>query len=239
LSSVDVSMKFDTSVNDIIPRTHNVKSFRFPRPKELQYKAGQFMFVTIKSGDEEMRKHFTISSSPTEKDHIEFTKKLTGSEYSNALETMQIGDGAIIEAPYGKFTFEGEYEKIGMLSGGIGITPLRSICKYCTDMQLDTEIALLYGSLTEGDIVFRDELAEMQKRNRNLKIVITLDHPSEDWTGYKGYINIQMIKKEVPDYMERAFYVCGPPGMIIAMENLLRDLNLPQSQIKREIFSGY
>ena len=239
MSSVDVSMKFDTSVNDIIPRTHNVKSFRFPRPKELQYKAGQFMFVTIKSGDEEMRKHFTISSSPTEKAHIEFTKKLTGSEYSNALETMQIGDGAIIEAPYGKFTFEGEYEKIGMLSGGIGITPLRSICKYCTDMQLDTEIALLYGSLTEGDIVFRDELAEMQKRNRNLKIVITLDHPSEDWTGYKGYINIQMIKKEVPDYMERAFYVCGPPGMIIAMENLLRDLNLPQSQIKREIFSGY
>jgi len=239
LSSVDVSMKFDTSVNDIIPRTHNVKSFRFPRPKDLQYKAGQFMFVTIKSGDEEMRKHFTISSSPTEKDHIEFTKKLTGSEYSNALETMQIGDGAIIEAPYGKFTFEGEYEKIGMLSGGIGITPLRSICKYCTDMQLDTEIALLYGSLTERDIVFRDELAEMQKRNRNLKIVITLDHPSEDWTGYKGYINIQMIKKEVPDYMERAFYVCGPPGMIIAMENLLRDLNLPQSQIKREIFSGY
>jgi len=233
------AMKFETSVSDIIQRTHNVKSFRFPRPKDLQYKAGQFMFVTIKSGDEEMRKHFTISSSPTEKDHIEFTKKLTGSEYSNALEAMQIGDWAMIEAPYGKFTFEGEYEKIGMLSGGIGITPLRSICKYCTDMQLDTEIALLYGSLTEGDIVFRDELAEMQKRNRNLKTVITLDHPSEDWTGYKGYINIQMIKKEVQDYMERAFYVCGPPGMIRAMENLLRDLNLPKAQIKREVFSGY
>ena len=233
------AMKFKTSVNDIIQRTHNVKSFRFPRPKDLQYKAGQFMFTKIKSGDEELRKHFTISSSPTEKDHIEFTKKLTGSEFSNALETMQMGDWAAIDAPYGKFTFEGEYEKIGMLSGGIGITPLRSICKYCTDMQLDTEIALLYGNMTETDIVFRKELREMQKRNRDLKVVFTLDQPSEDWTGYTGYINVQMIKKEVPDYMERIFYICGPPGMIRAMENLLRDLNLPKAQIKREVFSGY
>ena len=232
-------MKFETSVSDIIQRTHNVKSFRSPRPKDLQYKAGQFMFIKIKSGDEEMRKHFTISSSPTEKDHIEFTKKLTGSEFSNALETMQMGDWAMMDAPYGKFTFEGEYEKIGMLSGGIGITPLRSICEYCTDMQLDTEIALLYGNMTERDIVFRKELREMQKRNRNLEVVFTLDQPSEDWTGYTGYINVQMIKKEVPDYMERVFYICGPPGMIRAMENLLRDLNLPKAQVKREIFSGY
>lgn len=232
-------MKFETSVSDIIQRTHNVKSFRFPRPKDMQYKAGQFMFVKIKSGDEEMRKHFTISSSPTEKDHIEFTKKLTGSEFSNTLETMQMGDWAMIDAPYGKFTFEGEYEKIGMLSGGIGITPLRSICKYCTDMQLDTEIALLYGNMTERDIVFRKDLKEMQKRNRNLKVVFTLDQPSEDWTGYTGYVNVQMIKKEVPDYMERVFYICGPPRMIRAMENLLRDLNLPKAQVKREIFSGY
>ena len=232
-------MKFETSVSDIIQRTHNVKSFRFPRPKDLQYKAGQFMFVKIKSGDEEMRKHFTISSSPTEKDHIEFSKKLTGSEFSNALEALEIGDWAMIDAPYGRFTFEGEYEKIGMLSGGIGITPLRSICKYCTDMQLDTEIALLYGNMTERDIVFRKELREMQKRNRNLKVVFTLDQPSEDWTGYTGYITVQMIKKEVPDYMERVFYICGPPGMIRAMENLLRDLNLPKAQIMREIFSGY
>lgn len=197
------------------------------------------MFVQIKSGQEEMRKHFTISSSPTEKDHIEFTKKLTGSEFSIALEALKMGDWAMIDAPYGKFTFEGEYEKIGMLSGGIGITPLRSICKYCTDMQLDTEIALLYGNLTEKDIVFRKELAEMQERNRNLKVVYTLDEPTEGWTGYTGYVDIDMVKKEIPDYMERVFYTCGPPAMIKAMEKLLKNLNLPKEQIKREIFSGY
>jgi ferredoxin-NADP reductase len=237
--SVGVPMKFETTVSDIIPRTHNVKSFRFPRPEDLKYKAGQFMFITIKSGDEEMRKHFTISSSPTEKAHIEFTKKLTGSDFSNALDATKIGDWAVIDAPYGKFTFEGEYPKIGMLSGGIGITPLRSICRYCTDKQLETKITLLYGNLTERDIAFRKELTEMQEGNRNLKVVFTLDQPTEDWSGYKGYIDVQMVKKEIPDYMDGVFYVCGPPGMTRAMENLLRDLNLPKAQIKREIFTGY
>lgn len=232
-------MKFETNMKDIIKRTHNVKSFRFTRPASLEYKAGQFMFVKIKSRDEEIRKHFTISSSPTERYYLEFTKKLTGSRFSNALDALEIGDWAMIDAPYGRFTFEGEYKKIGMLSGGIGITPLRSICKYCTDMRLYTEITLLYGNRTERGMIFREELIEMQERNKNMKVVFTLNDPSEDWTGYKGNIDLDMIRKEIPNYMERMFYTCGPPAMIRMMENLLKELNLPKKQIKKEIFPGY
>jgi len=197
------------------------------------------MFITIKSGEEEMKKHFTISSSPTETDFIEFTKKLTGSKFSIALDALEMGDWARIDAPYGVFTFEGEFEKIGMLSGGIGITPLRSICKYCTDMQLETEIILLYSNHFERDIVFRREIEEMQERNKNLKVVFTVSEPSESWTGYRGRINAQMIEREIPDYMERVFYTCGPPRMVEAMEKLLGDLHVPQKQIKKENFPGY
>lgn len=78
------------------------------------------MFITIKIEGKEKQKHFTISSSPTEKDFIEFTKKLTGYEFSNALNTLKEGDWARIRAPFGNFTFEGEYDKIGMLSGESG-----------------------------------------------------------------------------------------------------------------------
>ena len=220
-------MKFETNVTDIISRTYNVKSFRFPRPPSLNYKAGQFMFITIKSGEEEMKKHFTISSSPTETDFIEFTKKLTGSKFSNALDVLEVGDRVRIDAPYGVFTFEGEFEKIGMLSGGIGITPLRSMCRYCTNMQLETEITLLYGNHFERDIIFRRELEEMQERNKNLKVVFTVSRPSESWSGHRGRINAQMIEKEIPDYMERLFYNCGPPALVEAMERLLKDLGIP------------
>lgn len=195
--------------------------------------------ITINAGSQKLRKHFSFSSSPTERDHIEFTKKLTGHEFSNALDAMKTGDWAEIDAPYGTFTFEGEYKKLVLLSGGIGITPLMSICQYCSDKQLDTNIVLLYGNKTEQDIAFRKELEELQKQDKNLKVVFTLDEPGDGWTGRGGRIDAAMIRSEVPDYMGRVYYTCGPPAMIQVVENILKDLRIPQEQIKKENFAGY
>jgi ferredoxin-NADP reductase len=235
----DVSMRFETRVSDIITRTYNVKSFRFPKPDSFSYKAGQFMFVTIKSGTQQLRKHFSISSSPTETNFIEFTKKITDSPFSLALTALNIGDTVSLDGPYGDFTFRGEYDRVGMLSGGIGITPLRSICKYCTDTQSETKITLLYGNRAEEDIIFRKELEEMQQKNRNLKVVFTLDQASQNWKGHTGIINAKMVKNEIPNYAETTFYTCGPPAMVEAIGNLLRELGVPESRIKREKFPGY
>jgi ferredoxin-NADP reductase len=227
-------------VKEIIPRTHNVTSFRFPRPAELNYKPGQFLFVTIKAQDgKELSKHFSLSSSPTEKTHIEFTKKLSDSDFSAALKALKEGDWARIDAPYGKFTFEGEHEKIGLLGGGIGITPFISICKYCTDKRLDTKVALLYGNRTENDIPFRKQLEAMQKQNKNLKLVFTLNEASSGWKGATGFITADMIKKELPDFKETMFYTCGPPAMVEIMGKLVEQLGLPKTQLKREYFTGY
>ena len=223
----------------IIPRTHNVISFRFPRPDALNYKAGQFLFITLKSMGKELRKHFSFSSSPTEKTHIEFTKKLTDSEFSAALKTLKKGDWARIDAPYGKFTFEGEHEKIGLLGGGIGITPFIGICKFCTDLHLDTKITLLYGNRTEADIAFRKKLEEMEEKNQNLKVVFILTEAESGWKGATGLITTDMIKKEIPKYKETVFYTCGPPAMVQVMEKLIEQLGLPKAQLKREYFTGY
>jgi ferredoxin-NADP reductase len=233
-------MKFETHVKEIIPRTYNVKSFRFPRPETLSYKPGQYLFVIIRAEDgKELSKPFSISSSPTEKTHIEFTKKLSDSEFSTTLKALKKGDWARIDAPYGKFTFEGEHEKIGLLGGGIGITPLKSICRYCTDKRLNTKITLLYGNRSENDIVFRKEFETMQKQNENLKVVFILNEPSSGWKGATGFISAELIKKEIPDYKETVFYTCGPPAMVEAMEKLIEQLGLPKTQLNREYFAGY
>jgi ferredoxin-NADP reductase len=232
-------MKFETTVKEIIPRVPNVTSFRFPRPVELEYKAGQFFFVTIKPTGKELTKHFSFSSSPTEKDHIEFTKKFTDSEYSTALKALKPGDWARIEAPFGSFTFEGELEKIAMLGGGIGITPLKSIIKYCTDKQLKTKITLLYGCRTENDIAFRKEFEQIQAENSNFKVVFTLNEGNPNWKGNIGFITADMVKKEIPDYKETTFFTCGPPPMVEVMEKLVASLGLPKTQLKREYFAGY
>jgi ferredoxin-NADP reductase len=232
-------LEFDTNVKDVLQRNYNVKSFRFPKPSSLNYTPGQFMFVSIKTDEGEKRKHFTISSSPSEKDFIEFTKKLTGHPFSNALDALRVGDWAKIDSPYGDFTFSGEFQKVGMLTGGIGITPLRSMCKYCTDMKLDCKITLLYSNRTEKDIVFRGELEIMQKQNTNLKVIFIVDEPSGSWSGHTGRINAEIVRKEMPDYLERHFYTCGPPAMVGAMDDLLTSLRVSEEQIHKENFPGY
>jgi ferredoxin-NADP reductase len=232
-------MKFETKITEIIPRTTDVTSYRFPRPPELTYKPGQYFIITIKQDNKELTHHFSFSSSPTEKEHFEFTKKLTDHEYSLALKSAKIDDWARIDAPYGQFTFEGEYTKIALLGGGIGITPFISIIKNATDKHLNAKITLFYGCRTENDIAFREELERMQTENENFKMVCVVNQPTSEWTGETGIITAEMIKKVLPGYKENVFYTCGPPPMVKAMETITESLGLSKIQMKQEYFTGY
>ncbi len=233
-------MKFETTLKEIVPRSIDVSSFRFNRPTDFTYNAGQYMMCTINSGGKELMHPFSLSSSPTEEDFIEFTKKFTEHEYSTVLKSLRLGDKAKIDAPYGKFTFEGEYPKIGLLTGGIGITPFRSIIKYCSDMNVKSSIILLYGCRTPDDIVFKNEFDQMQEKSKgSFKAVYTVNLPNDIWKGSVGNINEDMVKKEMPDYKDRVFFACGPPGMVQAMVNIVKGLGLPETQLKLESFAGY
>ncbi len=232
-------MKFETQIIEIVPRTSDVTSYRLPSPPELTYKPGQYFMITIKQDNKELVHHFSFSSSPTEKDYFEFTKKLTDHEYSTALKSAKVGDWARIDAPYGQFTFEGEYPKIALLAGGIGITPFMSIIKNATDKQLPAKITLFYGCRTEADIIFKDELETLQNQNENFKMVCIVNQPTSEWKGETGIITADMIRKALPDYNENIFYTCGPPPMVKAMETIIESLGLPKSQMKQEYFTGY
>jgi ferredoxin-NADP reductase len=232
-------VQFETHVATVRRVTPTVKSFRFPRPAALDYRAGQYMLVTIRINGEAATKPFTISSSPTERDHLQFTKKLTGHPFSNALDALTPGDWARLDAPHGAFTFAGEHAKLALLAGGIGITPLRSICRYCADAGVDTDIVLLYGSRTEQDLAFREEFEAMQATQPTFRAVFTLEQPPPGWTGARGFIDATTIRREIPDYAARVFYVCGPPVMIRVMEALLGELGVHDDRIRTERFAGY
>jgi ferredoxin-NADP reductase len=116
---------------------------------------------------------------------------------------------------------------------------LRSICKYCLDTRSRTKIVLLYGNRAEEDIVFRNEFEDMQKLNSNFRVAFVISEDNDTWTGYTGKIDADMIRKEIPDYAETMFYTCGPLAMVEAMEKLLKELDVPEKQIKTERFSGF
>ncbi|HJH32238.1 MAG TPA: xylene monooxygenase [Methanosarcinaceae archaeon] len=232
-------MDFTANLTEIIPRTHNVKSFRFSRPAGFDYKAGQYIFVTLTVSGEIVRKPLTISSSPTENDHLEITKKLTGHDFSNTLDAMVVSDVMDIDGPYGNLTFGGEYSNIALLSGGIGITPMISICKYCTDTGLDTKVIIISSNKTQQDIVFRNELDQIEQSNTNLKVVYVLTRADDDWEGFRGRTSESMIIRDIPNYKDYVFYLCGPPVMLGSMVAILDGLGVPKERIKQESFVGY
>jgi NAD(P)H-flavin reductase len=229
-------MKYTAQLIKSIERTYDTKSFRFSRPPELEFKAGQYFYIII---NKKLSKHISFSISPTEKGYIELTTKLTGSVFKNALNNLREGDSVDIVAPYGEFTYNHDFKKIAFLSGGIGITAIRSICKYLTDMKIDCGVTLLYGNNQEKDIVFQKDFEEMAAQNRLLKVVNVISNPELTWNGLKGFINKDILLQEISDYKDRVFYICGPPAMVLAMNKILEELEVEKQKIKLENFVGY
>jgi len=234
--------EFIAKVSRIIDRTYNVKSVRFGLPKPIEFQAGQFMFVTLNPGAKELSHPLSISNSPTETGYVEFTKKVSDSEFSQALKLLKTGDEVRLKLPFGKFTLTPEVKKVVYIAGGIGITPIRSMIKFATDSKLDTTLILFYSNHRPDDIVFRQDFVEMQKQNPHLKVVhtITCPDPVKDWFGLRGYVNEEMIKNDTPDFQNFTYYLCGPPRMTEVIQLMLQDkLCLPPERIITEKFSGY
>lgn len=244
--------EFKLELIEIVTHCCDVKTFRFALDEDIHFRPGQYLILTLRLNGKGVSKPFSISNSPTEKGYIEFTKKLTESEFSKSLNKLEIGQSCSIRLPFGKFTpfhptdvtgltFGGEFKKCAFLSGGIGITPIRSIFKYATDKKLSSSLILLYSSRTPEYLIFKNDFAIMQKENKNIKVVYTLTHCDEKIAGCRvGFINEEMIKEEVPDYPERKFFICGPVQMVSDMRIMLLDkLSVLEANIFTEDFIGY
>lgn len=223
----------------VIPRTYNIKSVRVSIDSPISFKPGQFLRVRL-NNDKNLERYLSISNSPTEEGYLEFTKKITGSDFSVVLSDLKPGDLLSIEYPYGAFTLERAGNKIAFISGGIGITPIRSMCKFAVDKNSDLDIVLLYANNSVQDIAFKDDFKLMQEQYRHLRVVHVLCERAMEFSCVVGKVNPDIIKKEVPDFIERSFFLCGPPSMVESMKNLLnKDLALPVEKIITENFQGY
>jgi ferredoxin-NADP reductase/nitrite reductase/ring-hydroxylating ferredoxin subunit len=245
----------------------DVMSFKFSRQEEqqqeeaqvneddnkrhLDYTAGQFAFFDIGGVNNDPKgpiRHFTISSSPTE-DFIMITTRIRDSPYKQRISSLQEGVKVKVRGPEGKFVLHEDYSKPAIfLSGGIGVTPFRSMIKYATDKQLPIKIIMFDSNRNEQNILFKDEFDEWAGKNKNLKIVYTVsdedgrNSSSSPWTGEHGRINKEMLNKYLnnDELQHSVFYVCGPPAMLNAMKNLLEgELNITKERIKIEEFTGY
>jgi len=232
----------ETNLIGIITRTKNVKSFRLAPQHDLTFQAGQFMGISLNIDGKEQTKYLSFSSSPTETSHWEFTKRITSSEFSQTLDQLKIHDRLNVRMPMGRFILD-EHKKIAFLSGGIGITPIRSMLKNIIDLELPYDVITIYGNRSPHDIVFKEDMDLFCSNDPTKRIIYTIDKPPEtpgSWEGEIGLIDAAMIQNQIPDFSQRKFYICGPPAMVTNLTNILtNDLKISPAYITKENFTGY
>lgn len=208
----------------------------------FDYLPGQFLFVTLlRARGLPTEEHpFTISSSPAQKGYVSISPKESG-DFTATVGKTEAGDGAVVMAPYGRFTYllGNEPSRIVFMAGGIGITPFMSMLRYMRDTGDRRKVLLLYGCRTEQDLVFRDELERMSgpEGAPELEMVPVLSSPGDDWTGETGYVDGEKIDRLVGDPAGSSFYICGPPPMMAMVHGILRERNVDERSIHMERFS--
>ena len=218
------------------------------------YTAGQFAFFDIGGVNNDPKgpiRHFTISSSPTE-NFIMFTTRIRDSPYKKRLSTLEDGTKVKVKGPEGQFVLHDDYSMPAVfLSGGIGVTPFRSMIKYTTDKKLPLKIVMFDSNRDPDSILFKKEFDDWTILNKNLKIIYTISEDNQDgdpttvksgWKGEYGRINKAMILKYLDNTLlnNSIFYICGPPSMLKAMQSLLQEeLKISEERIRVEEFTGY
>jgi len=221
-------------------------AFTFEKPEGFAYKAGQsadFKLIDPPEPDDEgIERTFSFASAPFESDLMVATR-MRDTAFKRVLKTMSLGTEIIMDAPYGSLTLHNAADKAAVyLTGGIGVTPARSIILQAGHDKRPQKIILFYSNKTPADAAFLDELTEAQKTNANYKLVATMTHldaSDASWTGERGYITKEMIQKRVPDLGAPIYYLSGPPAMVEAMRRLLNEAGVDDDNIRSEEFAGY
>jgi ferredoxin-NADP reductase/Fe-S-cluster-containing hydrogenase component 2 len=224
--------------------THNVKTFRFKSPNGAEipfdYLPGQFLTLHVAPEGAPIKRSYTIASTPTWRGRIEITvKREDHGLVSRWLhDVLRPGDEVEIEAPNGTFTFTGkEAKSVVLIGGGVGITPMMSVARYLTETDWPGMVHLIVGFRTPGDFIFRDEIAELEARNSNLRVTATMSRAnSEGWHGQQGQIDTALLAQSVPEIASQWAHICGPPPMMEAVKAALIGLGLPEGQIRMEAF---
>lgn len=224
----------------------NTMAFLFEKPEGFIYKAGQFADFTLidpKETDAEGNvRGFSLSNPPYAKE-IMITTRMRDTAFKRVLKTLPLGTELKFDAAYGSFTLHNNKDIPAVyLTGGIGITPVRSIVMQAAKDKLPHQIFLFYSNHRPEDTAFLDELKTLEKENPNYHFIPTMtdvDQLKQEWHGEKGYINKMMLEKYIKDLSQPIYYISGPAAMVAAMRKMLNEAGVNDDNIRTEEFSGY
>lgn len=225
--------------------TEEVISFVFDlEDQSFTYRPGQYLPYELDAltfpDERGPHRHFTISSSPTEKGIVMFTTRMRGSGFKETLRHAPLGYELSLGVPAGVFVLpEEEIRHHVFIAGGIGVTPYRSILRHATDMKNPINVIMLYFNHSAANIVFRQELDDIALQMPAFRLVHVLSEPEPGWKGAKGKLDERLLRKWVPDPEKRLFWISGPPALVSAYKDLIKHIGVPDEAIRTDNFTGY
>jgi ring-1,2-phenylacetyl-CoA epoxidase subunit PaaE len=259
---------FPIKVKQVISETPDSVTLVLDIPEDLQdrfeYKQGQYITIRVELNGHELRRSYSMSSSPLEPNMAITVKKVSGGLVSSFLhDQVKAGDTLQIAAPDGRFFSKINPEKrhtYYLFAAGSGITPLMSIIKTVLEGEPMSAIYLFYGSRTEDYIIFRNELDLLSERyNGQLFVEYILSKPKKEasgglfgmfkktsgnWQGKTGRIEKKTILTFLDENMPHGpesdclYFVCGPGNMTEIAKTALLERGTSEKQIYIEHFAN-
>jgi predicted ferric reductase len=225
------ALQYRLRVAEVVDEGPGIVSLRITgrRLDRLDARPGQFFLWRFLDRNRWWAAHpFSLSEAPDGRS-LRITVKALG-DFSSRLAAIAPGTRVVAEGPFGIFTEAARRrEKIVLIAGGIGITPIRALME---DMSGD--VVVIYRVVRDEDVIFREELEELaQERGITLFFVVG-DHAAEDGARILSPAHLQEL---VPDIAERQVYVCGPPAMTELLGRNVRRANVPPRFIHTEKFA--
>ena len=219
-------------ITDVRIDTPDIKTFRVVTvdgKKAFDHRPGQCAMLSIPGVGEAM---FSITSSPTNTEYMEFAIKRCGC-VTDWLHQAEVGQQITIRGPYGKpFPVDDVFagKNLLFIAGGVGLAPLRSVINYCRHYrERYGDIDIVYGSRSKEDLLDYREIIEEWSTDAGVNVHLTIDNPQENWNGHVGFVPNYV--KELGFDTDKTAIICGPPIMIkFTLEGLV-DLGFDKTQV--------
>lgn len=244
-----MSSFYKLQIKEVKRETENAVSVLFNVPEELKpnykFTAGQYINLKLTLDGNEIRRAYSICSSPDSGDlriAVKSVKNGTFSPFANT--TLKAGDILEVGTPEGKFTFEpqsGKPKNYAAFAAGSGITPVMGILKSVLNNETESTFILVYGNKTPAETIFHQELHDLQLQyvgRLMVHYVYSQAKVEHELFGRieKSTVNFVLNNKYKSLTFDK-FYLCGPEEMINVVSNVLKEHNIPEKNIKFELFA--
>jgi ferredoxin-NADP reductase len=221
-------------------------AFHFEKPAGFTFIPGQFGEITLRAPKETdaegNTRAFSIASAPDEPT-VMVTTRLRDTAFKRTLAALPLGSEVTLKGPFGDLVLDQDHSRPAVfLTGGIGITPFRSIVVDAAHRRLPHPIVLFYTNRRPEDAAFLSELQALERENPNFRMVPTMTqmgHSKRTWRGEVGKVDQPMIARHLKEGGSPIYYIAGPPGMVKGLQSVLRSAGVDDSAVRHEEFDGY